>query len=160
MKIKFFSRHDARNEIKEAINSSLEHMGITTHEKSFQLEGENFERGYTWSDAQIIQDSKPFSSGLEIIERAIDSLDIAPNEYGDIEVDTLVIAGVFPADIIGRIIEVVQGEYSPCTNLKIITFKYERDREANTVSHLTHTIVWEVSPNKLTMNQVKVGGQA
>lgn len=94
----------------------------------------------------IEQDSDPFVSGFDIVIRSMPD-----NISSD---NTVTVAGVFPAEILGEIIAYVQGSSYP-HNFKIITFKYKRDRETNTVSQMSHVVVWDIKKNSPFKIEVK-----
>lgn len=158
MNIRYFSRHEATPEIIESINNTLDGMGIYSHHHEWESDG--LTRGHSWTDINVQQDSTPFYSGVEVIERALDVLDNYVQDGIEKGIEPLNIAGVFPAEIIGRLVEAVQNQNVPVKKLNVITFKYKRDRETNTVSNLTHTIVWEISSDKLNISEHEVGGHA
>lgn len=132
-KLKFFSRHEPTNEVKNLIEKTIVTEMLQPFYSSSIEEQHGHEYVHVEAEFQLEQDSNPFSDGLEILERVV-------GDYPE-KGDTITLAGVFPAEILG---EMVSQALKLGVNLAVITFKYERDRETNTVSQLKKAVVWQV----------------
>lgn len=141
--LKFFSRHEPTDEVKNLIKKTV--IGLMLQPFYSSSIEEQFGHEYVRAEAdyQLEQDSNPFSDGLEIIERVA-------GDYPE-KGDEITLVGVFPAEIIG---DMVSKALSLDFRLNVITFKYERDRETNTVSQLKKAVVWQVSHGFLEILEV------
>lgn len=143
--LKFFSRHEPTDEVKNLIKKTVVALRLQPFYSSSIEEQFGHEYVRHEVDYSLLQDSEPFKDGLEILERVIGDYP----ERGDI----VTLAGVFPAKILG---EMVSKALSLDFRLNAITFEYERDRETNTVSRLKKAVVWQVSHGSLEILEVGV----
>lgn len=132
--LKFFSRHEPTDEVKNLIKKTVMSLRLQPFYGSSIEEQYGHEYVRAEADIQLQQDSKPFFDGLEILERVV-------GDYPE-KGDEITLAGVFPAEIIG---EMVSKALSLDFKLNVITFKYERNRETDTVSELKKAVTWQVS---------------
>ena len=143
----YFSRHAATDEQKKLIEKCLIRHSMRPFYQATEEKQYGHEYVHTEAPFEVQQVSFNLETGIEAMQVALELPDWEYPEKGD----EVTLAGVFPADFLGHMVEYAlrKGIY-----LNVITFKYERDRETCTVMELKYATVWQVENGVFSMKVV------